>query len=221
MEHRQTRHASRGRLFGGGILAAILLTATAAALQWQRPDDPPEHWLTTATTPEHSNASPAKQPPSGQLLSDDGAASVPAIGDDAADAAAVPQEPALAEQLVGIWHLERHGERTLHIHADGTATAEVKLNMLGALMYGERMTLQLNWTLQDDVMTQTITSGTPQEAVQRLIRDWGDRREYRVIEASDEQLVLSEVGDDGDRDVWTSVESTPSTTASRTTQSPR
>jgi hypothetical protein len=202
MQHRQPRHSSRGRLLAGGALAAILLTATAVGLQWQQVEStslappaaaPPESRSTPRSQQE--SLAPAEHTPSGQ--------------------------PALADQLVGVWQLHKHGERTLQVHADGTATVRAKLEMLGALMYGERMTLKLQWTLEGDVMTQTISSGTPAESVQRLIRDWGDRREYRVIEVSDEQLVLSELGDDGDREVWTSVPRTPSSTASQKTQSPR
>lgn len=213
MEHRQTRRTPRGRLLGGGILTALLLTATGVALQWQKPDNPAGHPPDAVIALPSHNAPPLVQTSSFSAGSE-------------AEARA-PQQPALAEQLVGVWKMQRHGERTLHLNADGTATAEVKLNMLGALMYGERMTLELTWTLEGDVMTQTISSGRPEEPVKRLIRDWGDRRAYRVIEVSDEQLVLSEVGDDGDRDVWTNVAapaSRPATspsTAAQTKQSPR
>jgi hypothetical protein len=209
MKHRQTRLSSHGRLLGGGIAAAFVLTATGVAFQWQWPANPVANPPVAAIAPPSRNALPPVR------------TSLIAASGDAEPAS--PEHSALAEQLVGVWKLQRHGERTLHLNADGTATAEVTLNMIGALMYGERMTLQLNWTLDAGVMTQTITSGTPPEAVNRLIRDWGDRREYRVIEVNDEQLVLSEVGDDGggDREVWTSVTSTSSSTASQTKQSPR
>lgn len=213
MEDRQSRQAFRGRLLGGKVLAAILVTMTAVALQWRTPVEPaasPRDAHGSVAIPhEHLHASTAKPSPSPP----------PTLSDDSP--LSTPEQCALTEQLIGVWQQHKHGERTLRVNADGTATVQVELNMLGALMYGKRMTLQLNWSLDGDVMTQTISSGTPPESVQRLIRDWGNRREYRVIDVSHEHLILSEVGDDGDHDVWTSVESTPVSTASQTMQSPR
>lgn len=207
MEQRHSPHTARRRLLGGGLLAGILLTATAAALQWQQPAEPAAR--TPAAPMSRENHSMAVAEPTPSALS----------GSDRDRPASQPS--ALADQLVGVWQLQKHGQRTLQLNRDGTATAEVKLNMLGALIYGEQMTLELDWSLKGDVMTQTVTSGSPPHAVERLINDWGNRREYRVIEVSDQQLVLAEVGDDGDRDVWTSIPKAPSSTASRTPQSPR
>lgn len=120
--------------------------------------------------------------------------------------ATAPEQPeeSLVDRLQGSWKLERYGERVLTVCDDGTASADVRLNMLGALLYGDRLQLELDWSLEEGVMTQTIRTGTPAEAVGRLINDWGDTKEYRIVEVTDEQLVLDDLAD-GDREVWTRV----------------
>jgi hypothetical protein len=124
-------------------------------------------------------------------------------------------ERPLTDRLAGVWTLHRHGEQTLTIRQDGTATADVKLSMLAAVLYGSRLQLDLAWTLNGDVMTQTIVSGTPSEAVQRLIRDWGDSKSYRVEKVTANRLVLTQVSD-GDEEVWTSPDLSPADSTSST-----
>jgi hypothetical protein len=124
---------------------------------------------------------------------------------------AVPEIPADAtprDRLTGTWRLEKHGTRTITILPDGTATANVRLDFVGALLYGEELSLRLTWSLKDGVMTQSITGGEPADAVARLINDWGAERRYQVVEVNDAQLILAEVDDDNDRDVWMAVSDT-------------
>lgn len=195
-----------------GLLAgAVLLSAAAVTLPILQRDD-------QAAVPPVAAIASHQAAPAGTGTG----ASVPAQAPPPPGAVDDQAESSLASRLVGRWTMEKHGSRTLHLKSDGSATVEARLNLLASLVYGERLKLDLTWTLEGDVMSQAISGGTPEAAVQRLTRDWGDRREYRVIEVDEEHLVLSEVGDDGDRDVWMRVQ-TQETTAGTAgkEQSPR
>ncbi len=107
--------------------------------------------------------------------------------------------------VVGTWTMVDHGRRTITIEADGTATMRVDLDLLGAMFYGRRLDLNLTWSVTADVMTQILESGEPAGAVGRLIRDFGSRREYRIVQLTDTEMHLQEVGVSRSPDVWTAV----------------
>ena len=190
--------ARRSRTAGlvAGLVLAGVVVATAA-IPWLRPTSDSSTAVSTAglATGSHrdapTNATPqpsdAVEPPTGP----------------AAKSADV--EESLGRRLAGVWQLEKHGTRTITILPGGTATAKVRLDFVGALLYGEELSLRLTWSLKDNVMTQAITGGEPADAVARLVNDWGAERRYQVVEANDRRLVLAELDDDNDRDVWTAV----------------
>lgn len=194
----------RSLVLSGGLLIAGICMAIFANLRMEAESElinPPPAAIEVQASP----------PPPRQTVKRERAAAVSKVPGPITDSGSLPAFPALAEQLVGVWTFERHGHRTITILPDGSATADVRLDLLGSLMYGERLNLQLTWSLEDDVMIQTVLSGTPASAVKRLIDDWGDRREYRVIDVSSSRLVLADVDDENDQQIWTRSDTTVST----------
>jgi hypothetical protein len=106
--------------------------------------------------------------------------------------------------VVGAWTREQHGRHVLKYAADGTATIEASLDFLSALLYGERLTLMLEWTFSDGVLTHRVVGGEPAENVARLVRDFGDRREYRLVGVEDGRLRVRRVGEEAVTE-WTAV----------------
>jgi hypothetical protein len=106
------------------------------------------------------------------------------------------------QQLVGSWKGNNFGEQMLTNHADGTARLDVSLNRLAALRYGRNLHLQLTWTVEKGIVRHKVTGGSPPEKVARLINDFGDSLEYRIIEIREDFLLLSEVDDDESRRQW-------------------
>ena len=109
----------------------------------------------------------------------------------------------LREQVVGTWRLVDQGERIVTNRPDGTATMVVRLNFLGALLYGERLDFELTWEVKDGVLTHAIVSGKPKANVDRLIRDFGSSMSSRILSLDDEALLLEETDGSRDRYRWT------------------
>lgn len=190
------RRGAWGRTFAGGVGIAIIALLATAIVRTTR-EGFPEGPLPVAAI-EIAATSAANPPMAAERLGPSPPADVPQ--DSPPTAGAV-----LREQVIGTWTRQRHGTRTITLQPDGTATADVALDSLAAWVYGSTLHLQLAWELDGDVMSQTVTGGTPEDAVRRLVRDWGDHRTYRVVEVTQDRLVMAEVDDDSDRQVWTAV----------------
>lgn len=106
--------------------------------------------------------------------------------------------------VIGTWKLEYQGQRVVTMRDDGSAVMRVSLDFFGALLYGESLTLELEWTLEDGILTHRVIRGEPKQNVAKLIRDFGDARSYRVVSCGDE-LVLEAVDSPDDVYRWTAV----------------
>ena len=106
------------------------------------------------------------------------------------------------QQLVGSWKGNNFGQQTLTNHSDGTARLDVALNRLAALRYGRNLQLQLTWTVEKGIVRHKVTGGSPPEKVARLIHDFGDSLEYRIVDIRDSRLLLSDLDDNESRRQW-------------------
>ena len=106
------------------------------------------------------------------------------------------------QHLVGSWKGNNFGEQTLTNLPDGTARLDVVLNRLAALRYGRNLQLQLTWTVEKGIVRHKVTGGSPPEKVARLINDFGDSLEYRIIDIRDTHLLLSDLDEDQTRRQW-------------------
>ncbi len=116
-----------------------------------------------------------------------------------------PSDGATAEAFLGTWQLYDHGTRTIVVNPDGTATMHVELDFFGSLIYGSEMTLDLEWSVAEGVLSYSILRGEPVESVDRVINDYGRERSYGVIEISDEALQLEDLAYPGTFHDWTKI----------------
>ncbi|QDU39312.1 hypothetical protein Mal4_36510 [Maioricimonas rarisocia] len=122
----------------------------------------------------------------------------------ASAASGLARDTVTPADIIGTWRLKQQGERVVTMRDDGSALMQVVLDFFGALLYGESMTLELEWTLEDGILTHRVIRGQPEQSVARLIRDYGDARSYRVVSCGDE-LVLEAVDSPEDVYHWTAV----------------
>ncbi len=102
------------------------------------------------------------------------------------------QDGTLRERLIGTWKTTKFGEQVITHGADGKAVMEMKLNRLAAMLYGKTMTLNMEWRVEDGMVKHHIVSGTPENKVAKLIRDFGDTYSYRVVDVDATEAVLEE-----------------------------
>jgi hypothetical protein len=110
-----------------------------------------------------------------------------------------------SRMLVGTWKGQNFGEQVLTNYSDGTARLAVTLNRLAALRYGRNLELQLTWTVERGIMRHKVTGGSPPEKVARLINDFGDCLEYRVMEIREAHFLLSDPDDASSQHRWESL----------------
>jgi len=129
------------------------------------------------------------------------------------EAAVAPEAPSpdkltdeeLRQKLLGTWRLNDYGTRVVTNRPDGTASMDVTISFPFSLAYGGALDLELTWTVEEGVLTHTITSGTPEKDVDRLIRDFGAGRSSRILSITSEVLDLEELTKSRDRYRWEAV----------------
>ncbi len=112
--------------------------------------------------------------------------------------------PAVSDRstrLLGFWKLDDGICRRIEVRPDGTATMEVKLDAISALFYGPKLTLEVSWKLEGNVLTYIAVSGKPEDKVARLLKDFGSTQVYTIIEFEDDHVLL-ELNSDQTRQNW-------------------
>ena len=102
---------------------------------------------------------------------------------------------------VGTWYAEVHGTRMTTLNADGTGYVHAKLDWVAALVYGKELHINVEWVVNGDVMTHSIVSGTPEENIAAITRDFGSKKDYRIEKAEGDTMTLVDPGD-GEVIVW-------------------
>lgn len=119
------------------------------------------------------------------------------------NAASLPVEPPLsngspevtapAPVVTGRWVLDQGIRRDITLREDGTASLLVELDLISSLVYGSRLQMELSWEQKDNVLTHTIIHGEPAKNVERLARDFGAKRSYRILLLTESEMVLKDV----------------------------
>lgn len=109
------------------------------------------------------------------------------------------------ERLIGHWRLNQSIVREIQIRQDGTAVMECTLDTLSSLIYGRKLTLDLNWTFEDGVLTHIVIGGSPQANVSRLTDAFGDTRSYRLVSVDKDRMVLQGPLDSKGVENWVAV----------------
>ncbi len=109
-------------------------------------------------------------------------------------------------ELTGKWESNVFGHQTLTTRPDGTATISMTLTALAIPIYGRKVELDLEWTLNGAYLTQRIVGGSPERSVEKLIRKYGDTHEYLVVEHDANYLLVRDTTGGSDPVRWTAVE---------------
>ncbi|MBX3440947.1 MAG: hypothetical protein KF774_00975 [Planctomyces sp.] len=108
----------------------------------------------------------------------------------------------LRKVVIGRWRTYYHGEWLIENRPDGSATMNLTFDFLAALRYGPKMSVQLNWVIEDGQMTYVMTSGDPSDKFQRMIDDYGDRATWKFQTFSSDEMKLLKVAEYEESYVW-------------------
>ncbi len=105
--------------------------------------------------------------------------------------------------ILGTWTFsDSDAGRVIVNRDDGTATIDVTFGFLASFLYGSTLQLDLEWTLENNVLTHTIVGGSPESGKKALIRDYGTKTAYKILKLTDEKMHLMEFGDAADDYLW-------------------
>ena len=107
--------------------------------------------------------------------------------------------------IVGHWESSKCGRQVLAACPDGTATLTMSLSPMAAAIYGRNVTLNLQWTLDGEYLTQHIVGGYPAKSVEKLVRKFGDTATYRVLEHDAQHLLVADIATEVAPVNWTRV----------------
>ena len=96
--------------------------------------------------------------------------------------------PSGESRLLGVWRDYYRGERTLTLNADGTGQMVVVLAGFAKKMFAERLSFEVDWSLDGDLLIMETRSGQPESKFQLIRKLYGDRAEYNLLSV-DPQLM--------------------------------
>ncbi len=107
------------------------------------------------------------------------------------------------EQILGTWALNApEANRVIENRADGTASIDVTFGFLASFLYGSEVHMELEWTLEDNVLTHTIISGTPEENKQKIIDDFGEKGYFKILSINENEMHLVDFDDPPEEYLW-------------------
>ncbi len=110
---------------------------------------------------------------------------------------------ATIDQIVGAWEFaDSDASREIVNRADGTATINVTFSFVASFLYGSTLQLDLEWSLEDGVLTHTIIGGSPEAGKKALVRDYGEKTKYKILKLTDQEMHLMEFGDQAEDYLW-------------------
>jgi hypothetical protein len=107
-------------------------------------------------------------------------------------AASQPQSAADRHRtsILGKWEDEYRGKRHLTVHEDGTGTMVVEPDGIGKRLFAAELTFELEWALDDERVSMKMIRGEPRSKVQMILKLYGQEAEYRILELTDERMLL-------------------------------
>jgi hypothetical protein len=174
------------------VLQVSLVVASLTGLTYFQPR--PDAGLLTRSAYAHS--SPA---------ADDVEEACAACAGDSPAASRSAHASNCIQPLLGTWELHDKGLRTITVNPDGTATMDVKIDNIARFIYGRRLSMDLEWTMSDGVLSYSIVGGNPDRTVGRVINNFGRDFQYRIVGIRDDAIELEDVADPGTVYEWASV----------------
>lgn len=174
------------------LLAGFLAVATAGAVFVSTSTDPQDSAVTTTLAIAGAGSRNSAGGSTGA-----GSSSGKTDVSQGTDASADPngpdvesKDPETERLFVGVWRQERHGERTLTMKSDGTATMTIIPGGFYSLAFGKRIDLTMFWSMKDGHLDYGINGGTPPEKVKMAIKLYGDHWVEKIVELDETKLNL-------------------------------
>jgi hypothetical protein len=101
-----------------------------------------------------------------------------------------PEDEERARLIVGVWEQERFGKRQMTIKPDGTATMIMRPSGVWATMFGERIDLEMYWSIRDGHIDYGVSGGTPAQQTEMARKMWGDHWVEKIQKLSADEMVL-------------------------------
>ncbi|MHC4879881.1 MAG: hypothetical protein ACYTGL_25805 [Planctomycetota bacterium] len=111
------------------------------------------------------------------------------------------EDDRMRREILGSWQQQRFGSRLLTVQPDGKATMVIRPDSVWAFAYGERIDLEMFWSIEDGRIDYGYNGGTPADKVELASKTWGDHWIEEIVELTDSRLVL--LAEDGQtRSEW-------------------
>ena len=98
-------------------------------------------------------------------------------------------DAAYRELIVGTWHDEYKGKRTLFIRPDGTATMIVEPDGLNAI-FAQRLVFEEEWEIKNIEFRLKAIGGEPKSKVNLILETMGRVSRHKILELSENRLHL-------------------------------
>lgn len=92
-------------------------------------------------------------------------------------------------QLVGTWHDEYKGKRTMTLNADGTGVMDVELSGAQAFLMAPKLRFDMKWSLKDKTLTKITVSGEPADKVNLILKTMGNTSDETIQEVNEQHLL--------------------------------
>lgn len=106
------------------------------------------------------------------------------------------------EQVVGLWKQNYTGVRWLSLRPDGTGTMFIDPDWIARALLGDKLTMQIEWSIEDGHALMKSVSGTPESAFNAATTLFGRERNRKIAELTDTRFILLDE-EDGSTSEWT------------------
>ena len=96
----------------------------------------------------------------------------------------------LRSLVLGTWHDEYQGKRTMTLNEDGTGTMIVELSGWRAALSAPRLKFNMKWSLKDGYLKKQTISGEPETQVKMILSTMGDHVDEPILELTEDRLLL-------------------------------
>jgi hypothetical protein len=105
---------------------------------------------------------------------------------------------ALQQAILGVWEDDYQGHRTLTLKDDGTGSMLVELEGLASSLFANTMEFDEEWSFDADgqLLTMIASGGKPATKVNLVLRMYGTRATYKVVDVSEDVMVLVDQADE-------------------------
>jgi hypothetical protein len=96
-----------------------------------------------------------------------------------------------AQQLVvGVWHDDYQGQRTLTVRPDGTATMVVQFDGWKARLFTPRLQIETTWAIEAGRFNRRTVGGEPADKVEFVKNRVGDTASDKIVRVTADRMLL-------------------------------